>query len=340
MAVIHRTTVTPTKLELLTSWLPARAWYAGGVPALVNAGGFRLDDPRGEVGIEFMVVTDTSGAAPRTYLVPLTRTAPAPGPAAGPGHRAGPAPGGDRPRRRLLAPAGRHPRAGGVRRPALRRQRRAWSRALVGSGSTIVGYGGEETSMAGIGDPPQRKSDRTRAAILRAARRQFTTVGYDRASVRSIATEADIDPSMVIRYFGSKAALFAAAVDVDLALPDLAAVSTDSLGEVLTRHFLRRWEGDLHDDAILLLLRSAATHEEAAQRARELFRDQMLAALRAVLPAAGELPRRAGLVASQLLGLALCRYLLRLPPVVRMSPAAVVRTIGPTVQRYLTGPLD
>ncbi|KAF0647474.1 MULTISPECIES: maltokinase N-terminal cap-like domain-containing protein [Streptomyces] len=74
MAVIHRTTVRPTKLELLASWLPSRPWYRGGAggPELSKAGGFRLDDPRGEVGIEFMVVADASGPAPVTYLVPLT----------------------------------------------------------------------------------------------------------------------------------------------------------------------------------------------------------------------------------------------------------------------------
>ncbi|MFJ4280491.1 1,4-alpha-glucan branching protein [Streptomyces massasporeus] len=73
MAVIHRTTLKPTKLELLTSWLPSRPWYRGGTgePTLAKAGGFRLDDPRGEVGIEFMVVTDVSGPQPVAYLVPL-----------------------------------------------------------------------------------------------------------------------------------------------------------------------------------------------------------------------------------------------------------------------------
>ena len=74
MAVIHRTTLKPTKLELLTSWLPSRPWYRGGAgePTLTKAGGFRLDDPQGEVGIEFMVVTDSSGPQPVAYLVPLT----------------------------------------------------------------------------------------------------------------------------------------------------------------------------------------------------------------------------------------------------------------------------
>ncbi|MFJ5049560.1 1,4-alpha-glucan branching protein [Streptomyces sp. NPDC088719] len=73
MATIHDTTLTPSKLELLTGWLPRQSWYAGSgeTPELVKAGGFRLDDPEGEVGIEFMVVTDTAGQEPVAYLVPL-----------------------------------------------------------------------------------------------------------------------------------------------------------------------------------------------------------------------------------------------------------------------------
>ncbi|MGW7052310.1 maltokinase N-terminal cap-like domain-containing protein [Streptomyces sp. NPDC054887] len=74
MAVIHQTDLKPSKLDLLTEWLPSRPWYegAGGEPRLAKAGGFRLDDPQGEVGIEFIVATDTSGVRPAGYLVPLT----------------------------------------------------------------------------------------------------------------------------------------------------------------------------------------------------------------------------------------------------------------------------
>ncbi|MFD9009046.1 1,4-alpha-glucan branching protein [Streptomyces sp. NPDC059552] len=74
MAIIHKTTMSPGKLELLAAWLPAQPWYlpTGRPPALARAGGFRLDDPEGEVGIEFMVVTDTSGEEPTAYHVPLT----------------------------------------------------------------------------------------------------------------------------------------------------------------------------------------------------------------------------------------------------------------------------
>ncbi|MEV6582641.1 1,4-alpha-glucan branching protein [Streptomyces sp. NPDC051582] len=76
MAVVHRTTMTPGKLELLAAWLPTRPWYrdpgAGSAPRPARAGGFRLDDPQGEVGIEFMAVSDAAGDRPVTYLVPLT----------------------------------------------------------------------------------------------------------------------------------------------------------------------------------------------------------------------------------------------------------------------------
>ncbi|WP_353944808.1 1,4-alpha-glucan branching protein [Streptomyces sp. HUAS MG91] len=80
MSIIHRTTLTPTKLELLSDWLPEQPWYRGaGTPELAKSGGFRLDDPTGEVGIEFLAATDTSGPEPVTYHVPMTyRGAPLP----------------------------------------------------------------------------------------------------------------------------------------------------------------------------------------------------------------------------------------------------------------------
>lgn len=85
MAVIHQTTLTPGKLELISAWLPDQPWYQGsaGTPQLERAGGFRLDDPDGEVGLECMVVADTAAASPAAYHVPLTyRGAPMEAPAA------------------------------------------------------------------------------------------------------------------------------------------------------------------------------------------------------------------------------------------------------------------
>jgi len=186
--------------------------------------------------------------------------------------------------------------------------------------------------------PQPTKSQRTRAAILGAARDQFGRHGYDRASIRAIAAQASIDPSMVIRYFTSKEALFAAAVDVDLKLPDLSGTASGSWGRRLTGHFLDRWEGALSDDVLVILLRSAVTNQEVAGRLRAVFVEQVAAALRPLVPD-GEVERRAALVASQLLGIALTRYLLRLPGMADRPADGVVADVSPTVQRYLMGKL-
>lgn len=187
---------------------------------------------------------------------------------------------------------------------------------------------------------PARRSDRTRAGILRAAKARFAADGYQKATIRAIAADAGIDPSMVMRYYGSKAELFVVAVDVDLRLPDLARSPRDRLGTVLVEHFLARWERDPADDVLLMLLRSAATDDAAAARLRGIFADQLLPAVRGLVADPAQAPTRAGLIATQMLGLALCRAILRLPPVAALAPAQVVALVGPTVQRYLTGPLD
>ncbi len=190
------------------------------------------------------------------------------------------------------------------------------------------------------GQPPARRSDGTRAGILRAARARFAADGYQRATIRAIAADAGIDPSMVMRYYGNKAQLFAAAVDIDLRLPDVAKIPRDRLGEALVAHFIGRWEGDPTDDALLTLLRSAATDASVAERLRGIFREQVAPIALAVTPDPAEAALRAGLVATQMLGLALCRQILMLPPIVGAAPEVLVVHVGATVQRYLTAPLD
>lgn len=177
----------------------------------------------------------------------------------------------------------------------------------------------------------RRSSETTKAVILAAAREQFAKSGFERATIRAIAADANIDPSMVMRYFGNKDQLFAAAADFDLQLPDLSDVDRDDLGAQLVAHFVNRWE---RDEVLVVLLRSSATNAEAAQRMRVMFASQLLPAIAKINPVAPE--RRAGLVATQMLGLALCRYVLALPPVVGMSTDETVQWLGPTVQRYLT----
>jgi AcrR family transcriptional regulator len=180
-----------------------------------------------------------------------------------------------------------------------------------------------------------RRSDATRAAILAAARERFAADGYERATIRAIAADAGIDPSMVMRYYGNKEKLFAAAAAFDLRLPDLGALPVDQLGAMLVAHFLQRWESD---DTLMALLRAAVTNEAAAERAREIFATQIAPAVRTVAPDPAEAATRSGLVASQILGAALIRYVLRLPPVTTMDPGELITWLGPTVQRYLTQP--
>jgi AcrR family transcriptional regulator len=185
----------------------------------------------------------------------------------------------------------------------------------------------------------ERRSDATRAAILVAARERFASDGYERATIRSIAADADIDPSMVMRYYGSKDGLFAAAADLDLQLPDLAGVPRDKLGQALVRHWVSLWEEGPSDELLIVLLRSAVTNEGAAEHLRTVFGAQVAKTVDSVVDDPSEAPTRAGLVATQMLGLALCRHILRIPPVVALDPETLIASVSETIQRYLTGPL-
>ncbi|MGW1835687.1 TetR/AcrR family transcriptional regulator [Streptomyces sp. BBFR2] len=178
-----------------------------------------------------------------------------------------------------------------------------------------------------------RRSDATRAAILTAARERFAADGYERATIRAIARDAGIDPSMVMRYYGNKEGLFAAASAIDLHAEELAAVPREEMGARLVRHFLERWECD---ETLTGMLRVGVTNEAGAERMRGVFRDQMGPVIARVCPAPEEAPRRAALVASQILGMALCRYVLRLPPAVDLGRDEIVAWTAPVVQRYLT----
>ncbi|MFH9423251.1 TetR family transcriptional regulator [Streptomyces sp. NPDC017529] len=178
-----------------------------------------------------------------------------------------------------------------------------------------------------------RRSDATRAAILGAARDRFAADGYERATIRAIARDAGIDPSMVMRYYGNKAGLFAAASEIDLRLPDLTAVPREQLGEQLVRHFLDRWE---RDEVLTGMVRVAVTNEAGAERLRGVFAEQIKPALAAVCPVPEETASRAALIGSQLVGMGLLRYILFLPPAVSLPREEVVAWLAPTVQRYLT----
>ncbi|HEU5333409.1 MAG TPA: TetR family transcriptional regulator [Actinocrinis sp.] len=176
-----------------------------------------------------------------------------------------------------------------------------------------------------MSDP--RKSDRTRAAILAAARRRFAADGYERATIRAIAADAYIDPSMVIRYFGSKDRLFDAAVaGAGALLPAPAAIPPDRRGDTLVRWFADCWREPYRDDRLVALFKSALQSRTAAQRLRALIEGY----LAALLPEgeAGTRDVRIAVAATQLYGAALYSWL-GAPDPARPSKGAKLAAAAP-----------
>jgi AcrR family transcriptional regulator len=181
----------------------------------------------------------------------------------------------------------------------------------------------------------------TRDAVLAAAREAFADRGFDGATIRGIATAAGVDPALVHHYFGSKDQLFLAAVDApadpDDLLPEVLAADRGALGAAVVTMLLRVWDGPAQP-AGLALLRSAVGSEWTAKLLREFL---VAKVLRRVMSSLGldpeERAARGSLVASQLFGLVMARYVLRLEPLASATPDSVVAAVGPTVQRYLTG---
>jgi AcrR family transcriptional regulator len=186
----------------------------------------------------------------------------------------------------------------------------------------------------GVGGP---RSAGTRRTILDAARRAFAGRGYEQTTIRAVAAAAGIDASMVMRYFGSKAGLFAAAATMDLDPPDLAAAPARRRGEVLVRHFVSRWERNPSEDMLVFLLRTAVTNEPVAEQLQATFDRMVVGPLTALGYDNAE--RRAALIGSQLMGVGLCRYILRMEPLASLSGDEVVAGVAPTIQRYLTQPV-
>ena len=183
----------------------------------------------------------------------------------------------------------------------------------------------------------------TRDTILASARNAFADKGYDGASIRTIATTAGVDPALVHHYFGTKDKLFLAAMNLPIDPAELIAKAVDGdraeVGERLVRMFLTVWDGPA-GAAGVALLRSAVGSEWTAKLFREFVVTQIMRRLMARLdldPA--EAPLRISLAASQMAGLGIVRYVLRVEPLASVPRDVLIAAIGPTLQRYLIGEL-
>ena len=181
----------------------------------------------------------------------------------------------------------------------------------------------------------------TREAITRAARLQFSELGYDRTTIRGVAREAGVDPALVIRFYGSKDALFREVMSLPPAAAEALERIADGPRETVGRRLAELIVGLLENPetrAIVLgRIRSAVSHPEAAALVREtVTRDvgRLTSALTDDQPDV-----RAVLAGTHVVGLALARYVVLVEPLASMSAADVVEYAAPTFQRYLVGPL-
>ena len=184
----------------------------------------------------------------------------------------------------------------------------------------------------------------TKEAILSAARTLFASNGFNATSMRQIAAAARVDPALIHHYFKSKDQLFLATIQVSVDLPakmaQVLAGDPDQFGRNLLNTFLGVWDSE-SGPALVATFRTALADPTTSLMVRDFISTAVLGTLVGALHLApDEAPQRAGLIGSQMLGLVVGRYLLQLPPLAAMSAAQVVDAIGPTIQRYLTGPLN
>ena len=182
----------------------------------------------------------------------------------------------------------------------------------------------------------------TRELILEAARRQFAERGYDRTSLRSIAQEAGVDPTLVSHFYGSKQKLFVTVVELPFdpaaVVAQLSAGDRKSAGLRLARFVLGVLESGPGRQRVTGLVRSAASEPEAARLVRELVTRELVGRIAEEL-AVDDAPLRASLVGSQVVGLVMARYVVGLEPLASREPEEVAQAIAPVLQHYLTEPL-
>ncbi|STZ82089.1 TetR family transcriptional regulator [Mycolicibacterium aichiense] len=184
----------------------------------------------------------------------------------------------------------------------------------------------------------------SRDVVMRAAKNQFARHGYEKTTLRAIADEAHVDPSMVLYLFGSKAELFRESMklvlDPGLFTDQLTAGDDDALGLRIVRAYLSIWEQPDTAASMVSMLQSATSNNDAHEAFREFLHSYVMTAVTDALGGADDARLRAMLAATSLVGTAMLRYVMRVPPLSTLTPDEVVTLIGPSVQRYLSAPAD
>lgn len=183
----------------------------------------------------------------------------------------------------------------------------------------------------------------SRDTVLRAAKRQFAMHGYDKTTLRVIADDARVDPSMVLYLFGSKAALFRESMKLvlpsDLLTTELTRMD-DDLGCRVVRAYLGLWEQPETAASMASMVQSATTNSDANDAFRGFLHDYLFTAVSSTLGGGEEARLRAMLAATNLVGTAMLRYIMRVPPLSTLGVDEVVGLVGPAVHRFLTVPAE
>jgi AcrR family transcriptional regulator len=184
----------------------------------------------------------------------------------------------------------------------------------------------------------------SREVVLAAAKKRFATEGYEKTTLRAIAGDAHVDPSMVLYLFGSKAELFREALRLVLDPDNLVSALRGSpgddvdIGTRMVRTYLRIWETPETATTLRAMLHAATSNTDAHDAFRSFMQDYVLTAVSGELGGGEQARLRAMLAGSQLVGTALLRYVMQVPPLATLSGDELVTLIAPTVTRYLTAP--
>nr|WP_099024151.1 TetR family transcriptional regulator [Mycolicibacterium palauense] len=182
-----------------------------------------------------------------------------------------------------------------------------------------------------------------RDAVLAAAKRRFADQGYEKTTLRQIADDAGVDPSMVSYLFGSKNELFRESLKLIIDPESLVAAMAgppDQIGLRLSRVYLQIWEGPDTGPTMAAMLASATSNNDAHEAFRDFMQGYVLTAVSEALGSGPDTRLRAMLAATNLVGTALLRYVMKIGPLADVSADELLAMLAPCVQRYLTADVE